>query len=828
MFRRNSHRVVSCVAFCLLLTVTSSEAGELPSPLLDVVFPSGAQAGTTTELTLTGRNLTTIRNVHCNATGVQCHPTTDNRIQITIPENTIPGDYELWAECENGISSSRMFRIGNRKELMEKSANDSIGSAFPVPLNCVVNGQIESPGDQDCFAFSAVKGQRVIIEGTAERIDSRLRAVIELYDENGRRLAVNRGYFGSDPLIDFSVAEDGTYVVCIHDLISAGGGDYVYRLDIDAGPRVAFAFPCVVKQGTTAEVTLFGWNLRPPAGASAQLDSLEPASQPADSPLEKIVVSMTAPGEPQSEQTPGLKYPYQAVLDGFRWHLADSHAAILQSLTDLDVVTDETANRSADRAQLISVPIEVSGQLTESGECDWYAIEARRGEVFWLEAYGQRIQSPGDLQIAVLTENADRELAQFTDELEKRGDLILKTGHLDPSGRWIAPNDGRFLITVRSIGGGLPTDPGRCYRLSIRREDSSYRVIAMPRRDSAGRINVSAGGREVVDIVVMRERGFAEAIRLEAKNLPPGVECPEVWIGPGEERAALVVSADSGAEPRIGQLQVTAVSESGITCDVQGATALRFGTPQKSARLTSSIPLAVAGKNSLRITAVGDEAVQHQLYGRLQVKHSPGSIIDVAVQIESQDQQHRADVKLTATGLPGMLQNESAIIPAGQNKGYLSFHLPPTMPCGKWSLVIRAETAIPAADGKTEPVTLYSNAVNFHLQPAAFLVQADPFSPTRARRGETIQVSYSSVRRNGFIGKMHTELAAPGVVTDVPGIRGRGETFTGQTERGSLQIVINDDAVPGPNRFLRLFTVGVVEDEPVFFGSSPLPLEIIE
>ena len=102
------------------------------------------------------------------------------------------------------------------------------------------------------------------------------------------------------------------------------------------------------------------------------------------------------------------------------------------------------------------------------------------------------------------------------------------------------------------------------------------------------------------------------------------------------------------------------------------------------------------------------------------------------------------------------------------------------------------------------------------------------FAVTRAARGETIRVNYSARRLNGFIGKMHTELAAPGRVTDIIGIRGRGETFTGQTEKGTLQIQINDDAPLGRQSFLRLFTVGVVEDEALYFGSSLLPLEIVE
>lgn len=161
-------------------------------------------------------------------------------------------------------------------------------------------------------------------------------------------------------------------------------------------------------------------------------------------------------------------------------------------------------------------------------------------------------------------------------------------------------------------------------------------------------------------------------------------------------------------------------------------------------------------------------------------------------------------MKLIGVGLPELIPNESAIIPAGQTTGYLSFLLPTTLPVGRYSLAIRAETTVPTADAKTETIFGYSNSVTIDVQPAAFHVEVDPFSVKQARRGETIQIAYSAKRLNGFIGKMHTELAAPGCVTDVAGLRGRGETFVGQTDAGSLQIVINDDAALGPQPFLRL------------------------
>ena len=53
-------------------------------------------------------------------------------------------------------------------------------------------------------------------------------------------------------------------------------------------------------------------------------------------------------------------------------------------------------------AQEIPWPCEVSGRLEAGDEKDWYLLHARRGEVVWLELFGERIGSPVDLDLSVL------------------------------------------------------------------------------------------------------------------------------------------------------------------------------------------------------------------------------------------------------------------------------------------------------------------------------------------------------------------------------------------------------------------------------------------
>ncbi|MCX7393217.1 MAG: PPC domain-containing protein [Planctomycetales bacterium] len=803
----------------LWMCVGRDTFGQVPTPVLETIFPAGCQAGQAVDVTVTGANLTGRITLICNVSGFHSEPMKPDLFHLTIPLGTPPGRYELRAVSDNGVSPPRTFCIGNRAELVETDPNTSLSTAVSVPLNHVINGRIDAAGDIDYFRFEAQEGQRVVVECWAERIDSRLRAVVELYDAEGRRLAVNRGYFGIDPLIDFSVPSDGSYFVKVQDLIATGSVEHYYRLDIDTGPRVAFSVPNVVQRGKESRVAFYGWNLGGMRDRSTTKDQAD---------FDRVEVDIPGSLAQGTWPWPVRQHPSQAVLDGFAYHLPRSHASIVIGVTDVPVVLDGGQNHSPTSAQLISHPCEVSGQLVAGDERDWYAIQTQRGEVLYFDVFAQRIQSPVDLQVGLFDASGQHELVQFGDEIRNNGGKILPTNHLDPVGRWVVPADGRYLIEVRNLIGGLPTDSRRTYRLCVRREEPDFQVVAVSRRDDPSGLNVRRGGREVLDVLAFRQRGLEGPIRISAKDLPQGMECPDVWIGSGVERATVVLSADDNASERFGELKLEAFAEGVGHRTVRGGAIVRTGTPNGWGTLTSQIPFAVTGDAALRITANGHETLQHPLYGKLDVRHSPGGILDVAVQIERRDPKFQAPVKLMAAGLPDSIRNQTVVIPAGEQQGSLSFYLPAHLAVGRYSIVIRAETMLPTADSKTESVTIYSNPVVFDVRPAAFLLEIDPFAPTRVRRGEVIVVGYSSLRRNGFIGKMHTELAAPGRVTNVVGLRGRGETFIGQTDRGSLQVIINDDAPLGKVPFLRLLTVGILEDEPIFQGSSFFNLEIVD
>src|SRR5439155_27367229 len=136
-------------------------------------------------------------------------------------------------------------------------------------------------------------------------------------------------------------------------------------------------------------------------------------------------------------------------------------AAVSVSVTEGPVISGISDNDVPNRAQKIAAPCEVCGQLAEGDERHWYALRARRGEVFWLEAFGERIGAPVDLAVAVLDAAGRQELLKLAEGRENLGGYRFPRAHSDPAGRWVAPADGGYLILVRNRSGGLKRDPRR-------------------------------------------------------------------------------------------------------------------------------------------------------------------------------------------------------------------------------------------------------------------------------------------------------------------------------------------------------------------------------
>ena len=775
-------------------------AAEPAAPVLTTLFPAGGQAGTRVEVSLEGSGIEGADTLWTSLPGVQSRRIAPGRFELVLPENALPGSYDLRAIGPTGITNPRAFLVGRRPETLEVQPNENASQAQPVSLETVVNGRIEKGGDVDCFRLTLNAGQRVVVEAFADRLDAPWRAVVEVRDPEGRAVPGVRVGPRLDPLVEFTARTSGDHLLRVHDLSFAGGPSQVYRLVVSARSPEELVIPPVVNLRQVTPLRLLG--------GSASDTSAGFEFHPQHNPAGTLGLRLLPP-----QATAGLVACRGEAGEG-PWPV---------SVVDLPVTEVGRKHRSPREALAVDVPGAWWGLLPDGDEQAWFSLSARKGEVFWLEAFGERLGSPVDLDLVVLADDGQTELAHFSDRVDNPAGYRLPLAHSDPEGRWVAPVEGRFFVGLRNVVGGVERDPRRVWWMSIRREVPGFDLIAVSRRltQPAG-LSIPRGGREWLDVFALRQRGHQHPIRLEVGGLPTGVESHEVVIGPGADRVPLVLSVDHNAPATVTGLTIQG-TELGTTQplsrNVALGTMISAGQPLPSGRLTTELPLVVQEAAAMvRLSATGSSDIVFQ-----------EGTLDLSVQIERTNPRLARPVQLSLVGLPRGMTADVAVIPAGQSQGWISVQIPPGLPEGTYSLAVQAETdALPAnasADAPPVGVVAISNPVTFRVETSRISLGVDPRAPVRIGRGQVVQVTFFAERRNGFIGKTHVELVAPGGVV---GLRGRGVTLVGQSDSGVIQIIANEDAPLGQQPFLRLEAVGTVEDRPVYRATRPLRLEIVE
>jgi hypothetical protein len=195
--------------------------GELP--FATGLFPLGGRSGKTTTARVSGVNLKS-RSVKL-ATGK--HPT---------------GTFETAVRKGNIVSNPLRYAIDDVREVLERSAATGPQS---VTLPCVVNGRIDQPGDWDVFSFRGRKGDTIVAEVRARRLNSPLDSIVRITDSSGKTVAHNDDHVDrgaglithhADSYVRCSLPRSGTYRVHIGDVQNRGSEHHAYRLRIGPQP----------------------------------------------------------------------------------------------------------------------------------------------------------------------------------------------------------------------------------------------------------------------------------------------------------------------------------------------------------------------------------------------------------------------------------------------------------------------------------------------------------------------------------------------------------------------------------------------------------------
>ena len=694
--------------FLAVLVGQGSLLAELPLARLLTVFPPGGKIGSQVEVTLTGADLDEANQLHFSHTGITAKQKLGetnglpepNRFLVTITTNVAPGVYEARVVGRFGISNPRAFVVSDLPEAVAPTTNNSSASAAAISLPTIINGHA-AENSAGFYKFTARKGQRILIECQAREIDSRMDAALILYDAAGRELQRNR----SGGLLDFAPPLDGEYHLKVYDFLFRGGGEYFYRLAVSTGPHIDFIFPPSGLAGTKGKYLLYGRNL--PGGTPAKDLAV------AGKPLEQLEVEIELPREPTApKQFSSPQQLADATLDAFEYRLSTPHGVsnpVLLSFATGPVVPEREPNDQPAQAQSISPPCEFVGQFHPAGDRDWVTFEAKKGEVFWVEVFSQRLGLPTDpfalIQRVSKNDKGEEKVSdvkELYDADSNLGGAEYKTATRDPSGRFEVEENGTYRIQVRDLFNTSQADPRLVYRLSIRKEAPDFRLVAVAQPPPSSNKDAKEallwtpllrrGETMPLKVMAFRRDNFNGDIELKVDNLPAGVTCHEAKIERDKSSSMLMLTAAENAAAWVGPVKIIGKAKTGeaeVTREARGATlnwtVNDYNNEAIHSRLSRDFVLAVSGVESAPISIEPGESKlwEASVAGKLKIPLKVTRRADFnanlklkAVGLSALDKLKEIEVDGKATNATVEIDLAEHKIPAGTHSFYLQTQTP--------------------------------------------------------------------------------------------------------------------------------------------------------
>ncbi len=686
-----------------------SSAAELPVIRLDTIFPPGGKAGSEVEIGITGAELDQPTGLHFSHPGITAQPK-DKRFVIKVAPEVPPGIYDARVAGLLGVSNPRAFVVGNLPEIAKTKPNNKPETAVDLPLNSVFSGNATAAAS-DYFKFTAKQGQRLLFECAAAEIDSRLNPVLAVLDASGRELEISRG-----DLLDFTAPAAAAYLLRLNDLTFAGGPEHFYRLAVTTGPHIDFVFPPSGLPGAKSKFTFYGRNL--PGGTAANVTSGD------GKPLEKLDIEVEVPVS-GDVRVDGLSTPAAAAVDGFPYRLKTANGVsnpVFISFCGAPVVGEQEPNNQPAQAQKITPPCEIAGQFFPANDVDCFTFDAKKGEVWWIEVFSNRLGLPTNPFVLVQRDAAD--LQEVYGAEPNAAEKRFSTASNDPVWRLEVKEDGAYRVKVRDLFDTSRKDPGNVYRLSIRKETPDFRLAAVAEpppekkddRTAAPRTALlRAGGTIAIKVIAFRRDGFAGDIELSAVGLPAGIACVPMKILAGSGDGVLLLTAGEKPEPWVGPIRIIGkakVGDTELAHEARGGAVqwvvADFNTTPVPTRLTRDFALAVSAAETAPVSV---EATEDKCWEAI-----AGGKLEIPLKVTRRGEFKEA-LKLKAFGAPGLDTLKEIDVDAKATTATATIDLAAVkLPAGSHTIHFEAQTK-GKFRGKDVTTTIYSTPIRIAVQP---------------------------------------------------------------------------------------------------------------
>jgi len=476
----------------LLAFSLASRTAHAAEPVLRDINIRGLEIGATTTLIVDGDELGAApRLLLPFPTKQELKPgATDKRatIDVVLAADVTPGYYQLRLLTDGGVSLPVVICV----DRLPQRPLAPVIEQLPVAVFGAVAGStvIET-------SFAGKAGQKVAVEVEAQRLGSKLRPVVHLYNSKRRQLAWTWGTpaLSGDARLEATLPADGNYIITLHDAEYGVPGPGYFRLEVGQWAFIDQVFPPAVSPGQPQALELLGM---------------------------PTPMRLNLPAVPAAGVVP-LAWPGEGLWSGPRPFVRiSSHPEVVEQPP------------AAAPQELPAGKAGVSGRLLAPYEEDRFRVPVTPLSKLRLEVFAERYGSPIDVALVVRNE-AGALLARAEDG----------PGTTDPVLEYAVPDKVTAVIVgvVDVLGRGGPRG---IYRLAV---DPQLPVAAQPDfqlSTPAARVHLPVGGRAVVPVWVER-RGYAGAIELAATGLPAGFKLDGAAIPDGAEGA--LVTVDRGQAP---------------------------------------------------------------------------------------------------------------------------------------------------------------------------------------------------------------------------------------------------------------------------------------
>lgn len=800
------------------------------TPRISYVMPMGGQRGKEFELRVTGQDLTDAQGLHFNFAGVKVEPAgidtptidkkkgqpqqtlTTQKFKVTLPADAPLGIQDVRIVTKKGISNPRAFVVSDQKEFVEQEPNNDVDKAQRIELDSAVSGVISTGTDVDFYVFAGKKGQRVIISCLTSSIDSRLTAFVQLFGPGDVYLGGNRNYFQNDALVDAVLPADGDYYVRVASFsYTLGGLDYFYRLNVTTAPWIDAVVPAAVEPGKSAQVTVYGRNL---PGGKIDADAVVN-----DRALEKVVVTVQAPADAKAAQRlaySGTLTPISSMLDGFDFRMKNAAGAsnpFLMQFSSGVSIAGAGDNHSQANAQRVPTPCTITGRIASKGERGWYAFQAKKGQVFSIEACAERLGSPMDIYFQVRT--ASGALISEQDDNPEILAPSFYTANTDPARyRFTAGADDTYYVMVTSRDANTLFGPRHLYTLKITPEEPDFRLIATPLSQvSPEGTVVNKDGGAAYTVYVWRMGGFNHEITLAGEKLPPGVSVQPQIIANGQKQAVLVVHASPDAPEWAGGISVigtAAVHGQKLVREVRGAT-ITWPVQQ------NNIPTLTRLDRELTL-AVRESAKYSLVVANPKITVQQGERISIPVKVVGAGDFKTSVQVATLGGPPGLIPQPVTLTPGQGGSVVLDAKGNQGTPPGNYTIFLRGQTQ-PINPKQPPKGMLPPNIVQVSVPVSVTIVpkslgklSATPAAP-KLSVGKSVEVTVKLARTSDLPLALKVEAAVP---ANAKGITAKEAVINPGEDEAKVVFTAAPEAMIGTNPVITLRATAM------FNGTTPI------